>query len=201
MVREVLFAVSVLAYLSPASSSAATVGYSGYVFGDGSPVVNGYVIAGTFAAGFDPLNYTCFYGDSACNLNVDAYSSAVADGNFLPIGAGVLTDSSGAFSTTGTTDAAAGTPVWLFAFGDAGTSSSHQVLASSSDPSWNVPAQPLGATLINAVAADLFVMGQTHPLGVEVTGVPVPEPGTWLLALAILINVLSFRGRGWGRIA
>ncbi len=188
------------------TSEAATVQYSGNLFGEygGGPVSGGLVIAGTFAPNFDPHYYNCFYGDEACNLFGGAYEEAVADGNFIPIPfesiipfpGTYITDQNGAFSASGTTNAPAGTPIWLWAFEDNSRESAHQVLASSTDPSWLTPAQSVGLTWINASEADIFVLGNSHPQGVELTVTPFPEPTSMALSLLGGLVVLGSRRRG-----
>ena len=198
MSKRILFVVLSLGLIQVGQPRglAADVSYSGSVFFQGTPVVGGFVVAGTFKPGFDPLDYACVYGDIACNLEEGAYAHAVADGNFLPIGPGDLTDAIGAFSASGTTTAAAGTPLWLFAFQDNSKDSFFQALVSSSDPSWLVPAQPSGVTQIVASAANIFVMGDSHPQGVSLTVIPFPEPSTACLAVVCALAMsLSARTR------
>jgi hypothetical protein len=195
MSRRLFLSAFVLALVGLGSQcvSAAVVGYSGRVFLGFTPVENGYVVAGTFAPGFDASNYTCFYGDEVCNLNSGAFESAVTDGNFLPIGFGELTDSSGFFSAAGTTAAATGTPIWLFAFADDSADSFFQVLASSTDSSWLVPSQPAGITELVASDANIFVMGESHPLGVSLSVIPFPEPSALLLLCLGALGVAALR--------
>jgi hypothetical protein len=175
----------------PIPAYAAGVDYSGRIFHEGSPVVGGLVVAGTFAPSFDPHSYACIYGDMACNLDPFAYDSAVFDGNFIPIGAGDLTDGTGFFSASGTTDAAAGTPIWIFAFQDASRNSFFQALASSTNASWVVPAQPLGQTQLNASNANVFVMGDSHLQGISLTVIPFPEPNSACMALLCAVSILG----------
>jgi len=187
--------VCVIGFVSQ-TASAATVQYSGKVFtANGSPIVGGYVIVGTFAPGIDPFNYNCIYGDEVCNQNPGAYDSAVSDGNFFPIGAGTLTDPNGVFNTSGSTNTPAGTPIWLFAFADDTRGSFLQVLASSSNPAWQTPAQPTGFTFLNASDADMFVMGTSHPQGVTLGEVPVPESAS--LTLSILGGLAVLGASRW----
>lgn len=189
--------------------TAATVQYSGSVFFNfGTPIVGGYVVAGTFAPGFDPYNggqhsgtnYNCVYGDDVCNLNPGAYDAAVSDGNFIPIGTGTVTDQNGRFSTSGSTSTPAGTPIWLFAFEDNSRDSGYQVLASSSNPAWQTPSQPTGVTTLTASDANLFVLGTSHPRGVALRGIPIPEPSSMALSvlgcLAVLVAAVQ-RTKGY----
>ncbi|MEZ6072993.1 MAG: PEP-CTERM sorting domain-containing protein [Pirellulales bacterium] len=190
---------SVLFAISPHPAGAAIILYSGSLFTDsGTPVVGGYVIAGTFRAGFDPYNggeyggtrYNCVYGDESCNLISGAYDMAVSDGNFIPFGDGAITTINGEFTAIGATSAAAGTPIWLFAFSDTSRNSSYQVLASSSDSTWRVP-ESIGSFV--ASDADLFVMGSSHPQGVSLRVVPIPEPSS--LTMLVLVSCFAIGSR------
>src|SRR5688572_17685339 len=82
------------------ATKAATVNYSGVLteapFPNG-PLNDNFVIAGTFAPGFQVSQYKFAYGDPSGNLYNDHYAYAVADGNFRPIGPGTLANSQGAF--------------------------------------------------------------------------------------------------------
>src|SRR5262245_21550402 len=95
---------AVLATLAADSKvHAATVNYQGTLYNNnGTPVQGGLVIAGTFKPGFNTSNYSCTYGDAFCNTDPNNYSEAVADGNFIPLDSGVLTNSSGFFTGSGT---------------------------------------------------------------------------------------------------
>jgi hypothetical protein len=178
-----------------AASRAAEINYSGQVFNEsGLPLPGGFVIAGAFAPTFNPAGYCCFYGDPACNLDPGAYDRAVADGNFLPAGAGGFTDAAGFFSLTGTSAAQAGSPIWLFAFEDAGRNSFTQALASSSDPDWAVPSGA-GVTSIQATEATTFVLGQDHPLGIALSVIPFPEPACASVLVAAVAGLCSRRRR------
>ncbi len=173
------------------SASAATVQYSGKLFAEfGPPVVGGEVIIGTFAPSFDPSQYNCVYGDESCNQVGgsfgSAFDSAVGEGNFFPIGFGAVTEIDGSFSGFGNTAAPAGTQIWLFAFENLTRNSFYQVLASSTDPAWQVPTQPNGFTAIVASQANIFVMGFPDPEGVRLNVVPFPEPaGMAMLGLGM----------------
>jgi len=196
-------------------TSAATVEYSGSVFSLGGPADGSYVVAGTFAPGYKPFSGSddfdtysnstlyeindlyCVYAATVfdCNIEAGAYDTAVSDGIFTPIGLGTLTDQNGFFSTSGTTDAPAGTPIWLFAFEGNDTDAGTQVLASSTDSTWLIPAQPAGVTTLVAGNADLFLFGVGHPQGVVLTGVPIPEPTSLVLSFLGGLAILGSRRR------
>ncbi len=185
--------------------SAATVEYSGKLFANEllNSVSGAYVIAGTFAPGYDVVGegtlvsgYVHDNLDADNNLEPGAYDRAVANGIFIPIGLGAITFPDGAFSASGTTNASVGTPIWLFAFGDGTTHSNTQVLASSSDTAWLTPAQPSGSTTISASDTNLFVLGVEHPEGVALAYLPTPEPTSLVLSLLGGLVILgSRRGR------
>jgi hypothetical protein len=118
----------------------------------------------------------------------------VQDGNFLPAGSGGLTNISGNFVLTGDSPAAAGTPIWLFAFEDAGRNSGTQVLATSGAANWLVPTGS-GSTTISAVQADRFVLGRDHPNGVQLSIVPFPEPGAFVGVAMVATALLGGRRR------
>ncbi|MCH8043458.1 MAG: hypothetical protein IID44_07035 [Planctomycetes bacterium] len=193
--RSMLFAVlvSTCGFASQVAT-AATIQYSGNVFSEsGTPVSGGYVIAGTFAPTFD--DYIGTYGDDSRNLNSGAYNLAVADGNFFPIGPGTITSPNGTFSASGITDAPVGTPLWLFAFEDISRDSFTQILASSSNPAWQVPAQPNGSTTLTANDANVFILGASHPQGVALRVIPFPEPSSFALSVLGCFAALGFRNR------
>lgn len=163
----------------------------------GGPVVGGEVIVGVFTPDFDPRSggtlYNCYYGyRDTCNLSHGAFEMAVSDGNFIPLGAGATTDSTGAFSgfIFPTQSVPVGTEIWMFAFEDLSRSSLVQVLASSSNPSWRV-----GSGLpIDAGDASIFVLGSSAPGGVRLSVVPFPEPSSILLSAVAGIAFLGRRG-------
>jgi hypothetical protein len=162
--------------------AAQVVNYSGTVvdpFASFAPVANGFVIAGTFKPTFDPYQYSCVYGsDAFCNMDSTRYSQAVADGNFIPIGAGTATLSDGSFSTSGSNLQGPGQQLWLFGFSYADPDLSNDMVLASS-PSWITSASPLE---INTSDATLFVFGS--PFGTAIAlngGLPVPEPNIALL--------------------
>jgi len=189
--------------LASAASAQATINYQGFLYSlSGLPVQNGRVIAGTFKPGFNVDNFTCIYGDNVCNLNDNNYTQAVADGNFIPAGAGVLTGFNGAFSGSGFSSAPAGSKVWIFGFPTSQTSPQPdytEVLASSSDPSFIVPAG--GTATINASLANQFELGQKFSNGLQLTSIPIPEPSAaavlaiCLLTFSIQRRPLPFRSR------
>lgn len=199
MNRVLLSALYALLALIAQPLWAATMSYSGKLLTEtGTPVVGGYVVAGTFAPGFDPFDYNCVYGDPDCNQVGgsfgSAYDSAVGEGNFIPIGAGTFTLTDGSFSGSGDSAASVGTQIWLFGFEDGSRNSQNQALASSSLPSWQVP---FVATSLSASDADVFVMGAPHPEGVSLTSIPVPEPAS--LHLVLLLSLLAAAARSRAR--
>lgn len=177
-----LMAVMLVMLVSPKLASSQGVVFSGYLTDEnGDPVVSGAVVVGAFDPSFDPLQYTCFYGDMYCNLDAGAYNSAVADGNFAFFGL-AITNSSGFFIGSGAASGPAGEPIWLFAFEDTTFDSFYQVLASSTDPDWQVPGSGQ-STIINAADANVFEMGGPSPNGVQLNVIPFPEPSSFALCL------------------
>jgi hypothetical protein len=172
-------------------AAAGPVGASGFVFNEfGAPVFNGLVVVGTFAPSFDPHTYTDHYGDEFNNLLPDAYTQAVADGNFIPI-ASDFTDLTGFFASFGNSSAV-GSQVWMFAFSDPVPDTFFQVLASTNASNWFL--QPGStATVIEAIQADDFELGLSHPLGVMLSVIPFPEPSAISLAMCGLLSVASLR--------
>jgi hypothetical protein len=153
------------------------------------------VVAGTFKPGFDLASYPCVYGDDVCNLLGGHYSAAVADGNFIPIGSGDVTDFGGGFSGSGTTSASRGTPIYLFAFETSDPDIAfYWALATSTDPSYLVPGN-VETTTLNATLADVFLFGLDHPLGIALQVVPFPEPSTILLAMSAASGLMMTRRR------
>jgi hypothetical protein len=190
---RLLLLVSLFCVCGTSMLNAASIGYSGKVFSEyGVPIQNGLVVIGTFAPTFDVGNYNCVYGDGFCNLEFGtAFDSAVSDGNFFPIDS-TLTGTDGSFSGMGSTSAQAGTPLWMFAFEFDQPASFFQVLASSTDPSWQVPAQPSGSTVLSAASANIFKMGMSHQEGLMLTVVPFPEPSS-LILLATSAAIVAFK--------
>jgi hypothetical protein len=188
--------------LAPCSTlfAAATVNYQGFVFTSGStPAAFDFAIAGTFTPSFDPNNYSCVYGsDNFCNMNSTQYSHAVADGNFLPIGAGTLTNASGGFDGTGTTNAPTGTPIYLFLFNNPNPDAATLfALATSSNPFYRVPSGG-GTTTLFASQANSFVFGFPGGNGIVLNSFPIPEPSTLSLAalgFALLLGMQKCRKR------
>jgi hypothetical protein len=189
--------VAVVSTLSAALSSDAiadaTVNYQGYLKNGNLAAVNAFGIAGTFAPGFNPQTYHCTYGDGSCNLLSGHYSAAVADGNFIPIGPGDLTNGAGFFSGSGTTSAASGTPIYFFAFDTSDPdAASMWALATSTDPSFEVPAA-MGATSIDTALTDTFIYGEGRlDAALLLRGVPIPEPST-LAFVVTAASLASFR--------
>jgi hypothetical protein len=185
-------ASGLIALSAPASFGAATVNYQGYVYNDvfsPAPAFNVFAVAGTFAPGFDPYDFNCYYADDdSCNLFWSHYSEAVADGIFTPIGEGDLTDGSGFFSGSGTTLAAMGTPVFLFAFDTPDPNDAQNwALVTSSHPSFAVPAN-LESTTVHTAVADSVAFGYLVNGGIALNVLPFPEPSTTVLALIALAS-------------
>jgi hypothetical protein len=186
---------AVLATLAIANDVyAATVNYQGTLYSNGAPVQGGRVIAGTFKPGFNISNYSCTYGDAFCNTNPNNYSQAVADGNFIPLDSGVLTNTSGLFFGTGTSTAT-GSQIWFYGFTGSQPIAvgSQQLLASSSNASYVVPASGSIAPL--ASVANQFVYGSLFSNGFQVAGLPFPEPTSAGLALLSFTALVMRRVR------
>ncbi|HEY4232332.1 MAG TPA: hypothetical protein VGM76_02815, partial [Lacipirellulaceae bacterium] len=153
-----------------------------------------------FAPSFHPDNYECVYGDSACNMFSTQYSHAVADGSFLPIGAGTLTNGSGGFSGTGMTGAPVGTPIYLFLFNSPNPDAANLfALATSSDASYKVPVDG-GSTTLSASQANSFVFGFPTGNGIRLNFFPIPEPSTFSLA-ALSLGIMYGMQRRMKRAA
>jgi hypothetical protein len=187
---------AVLATLATADEvAAATVNYQGMLYDfNGTPVQGGRVIAGTFKPGFNISNYSCTYGDAFCNTDSDNYAQAVADGNFIPLNSGVLTNSSGFFSGSGTSNAV-GSQIWIYGFSGSQpvTNDLQQLLASSSNASYVVPGS--GSITAFAATANQFVYGAHFSNGFQLGGVPFPEPTSSGLALLSLTTLVMRRVR------
>ena len=187
--------VLVAAILLPTTvaTAAATVNYQGYLYGEfGSPAYGGFIIAGTFAPGFNPETIACVYGDESCNVGTEYYTLGVNDGTIRPIGDGVTTDSNGFFSGTGTTSEIAGSPIYLFGFPP--FSSAEGVVATSNHPSFLVPPTD-GSTTLDASLANSFVFGYQTGNGIAVAVLPFPEPS----ALALVVIALGAWIAFWRR--
>lgn len=173
----------------------AVVQFSGSLYGEsGAVAVNALVVAGTFKPSFPVSNYSCVYGDNVCNLDHNNYSEAVADGNFIPIGS-TLTSLNGVFSGAGVSNAV-GSRIWLFAFPSTVPVPSPepvQVLASSSDSSFFVPAT--GDTTVYSFLANEFVLGKKYNSGLQLNGIPIPEPTTAVLGILLVLCSLATRCR------
>lgn len=189
--------------ISSTACADATVSYSGTVYEyiySPVPYPHAFVIAGTFAPGFDYTLYTCVYGiDEVCNMNGNGFQRAVSDGNLFPIGAGTLTDANGEFSGSGMTSAAPGTPIFLFAFDGPDSSGWIQsvAFASGTDPSFFVPAAG-GSTHLDASLASLSILGGSSVFdgfdGLVLSGgLPMPEPTSVVLGLFFTPLLFSFR--------
>jgi PEP-CTERM motif len=183
--------------------AAATVNYQGFLYGGSfgpfapfQPVVNGFVVAGTFAPGFNPSSIPAVYGDFAQNVGSDYYAKAVADGNIRPIGPGTLTDGTGHFSASGMTSDPTGTRIYLFGFSTPVPSNSgaFSTLGTSSDASFLVPPGG-GITTVNASMANQFVFGGTHNNGISLDVLPFPEPSTFILAGVGFVALAAFAVR------
>jgi len=193
-----------------AASADATVNYQGYLSQSplGGPVAGGFVVAGTFAPGFNPSTYFDVFGDEYGNVALNHYSNAVAAGVFRPIGSPVTTSVAGFFNGSGSTIALEGTSVYLFAFArhpDFGDPEG--VIASGSSPPFKVLA-PAGSTSIDAALADDFVFGLHAPDGALALGMlPIPKPNACALSAIGAATFGAFRSarrderrrRGFGR--
>ncbi len=189
-----LFCVCLILSATASTVRAGVINFSGKVYGERgiAPAPNALVIPGTFAAGFDPLNYTNFYGDESNNLLPDAYDMAVADGNFDPAGNGVFTSSDGSFIWFGNPPVPPGQQLWFFVFESGTTNSFYQVLATSNAPNWLSPPTS-GATTIVASEANQFVLGERYLDGVATTVIPFPEPTSTVMALMSFAALASVR--------
>ena len=174
---------------------AAVVDFSGSLYdSSGSVAVNALVVAGTFKPGFAVSSYSCVYGDDVCNLNDQNYNQAVADGNFIPIDS-ALTSLNGVFGGSGLSDAV-GSPIWLFGFPSTSTvplPGHVEVLAISSDSSFIVP--PTGSTTVYTFLADTFALGNKLRGGIQLNGIPIPEPTTAVLGILLVACSLATRCR------
>jgi hypothetical protein len=177
-------------------ASAASVNYTGVLTeGGASTLTDDWVIAGTFAPGFDVINqYWWTFGDNAANWLPTHYANAVATGTFRPIGSGTFPNVQGAFSGMGSTTGIDNQPIWIFMFQNAQPETSpFMALISSTDPSWRV--QNDGVANINTSTANIFVVGHRTTSGaIQLDGAPVPEPATcvWLGA-CVVASVLRVR--------
>jgi hypothetical protein len=190
------FVVAVLVALSTSVASAEQVNYHGDITLNGAPVANGYVIAGTFKSTFSPFNYNYEYGiDGEGNMDSPRLSEAIADGNFIPIGAGVTTAPDGSFSSSGFNLAGTGQQIYLFAFNKPNADlSDHFALASN--PSWLTS----GTTItIDGENATQFVFGSKSGPTIALHVLPTPEP-TALATMGTALGGLALvrRRRRWG---
>src|SRR3954470_2865172 len=189
-IKRLILVVAVI--LSSAQlASAATVNYSGVLTEfSGAQLSDDWVIAGTFAPGFNVNLYWWTFGDGAANWLPTHYANAVATGTFRPIGSGTFPNVQGAFSGTGSTTGIDNQPIWIFMFQNAAPSTSpFMALISSTDPSWRV--QNDGLANINTSTANLFSVGhRTSGGAIQLEGAPIPEPSTCLLVGACLATSL-----------
>jgi hypothetical protein len=176
------------------TAGAATVNYSGTLYNNsGAPIQGGLVIAGTFKPSFNVSNYACTYSDAFCNPYDNNYSLAVADGNFIPLNSGVVTNVAGLFSGSGISTAA-GSQIWLFAFtGSQPNGNGGEVLASGSGGSYLVPAS--GSTTATALGANQFIFGEHFSNGFKTAGLPFPEPASAAILAVGAISLGTFRTR------
>jgi|ERR1035437_2982375 hypothetical protein len=189
----------------PLLAGAATITYQGFLQEGFLPpqffnLADDFVIAGTFAPGFNPFNYTHVYGDSEGNLTDPLhYTHAVADGNFRPIGAGTLSDATGAFSGSGTTTGIDNLPIYLFLSADADPNGfsdlfSDLAIVSSTDPTWRV--QNDGIATLDAATANVFPLGSLLGNRIVLQVAPFPEPASptlLLLGAALCLRRRSLR--------
>jgi hypothetical protein len=189
------FVVVVLVALSTGVASAEQVNYHGDITLNGAPVANGYVIAGTFKSTFNPGGYKYAYGiDGEGNMDSPRLSEAIADGNFIPIGAGVTTAPDGSFSGSGLNLAGDGQQIYLFAFNKPNADlSDHFALASN--PSWLTS----GASItIDGENTTQFVFGSKLGRTIALQVLPIPEP-TALATMGTAFGGLTLarRRRRW----
>lgn len=192
---SLISAFAVLATLAIACEvHAEVVNYQGTLYSNGAPVQSGRVIAGTFKPGFNIANYSCIYGDSFCNVDSDNYAQAVADGNFIPLNSGVLTNSSGVFSGSGFSNAV-GSKIWFYGFTGPQPVSINlqQLLASSTNGSYVV--LPDESITVAASLANQFVYGSHFSNGFQTGIIPFPEPASCGLVLLGLTALAMLRVR------
>lgn len=197
-----LISVCIALLASTSTLNAGILSFSGKVYEEGgaAPLANALVVAGVFKNGFDPLNYTNFYGDNAGNLLPGAYDQAVADGNFKVATTGLggppaaVSDANGNFTWFGNPAVWTGEHLWFFVFPNGDKSAAKQVLATSSASHWIAPLPSGANTTIVASEADTFVMGQRFGDGVAVTIAPMPEPAAAIMGF-IAFGCLGFSRR------
>jgi hypothetical protein len=191
--RLALVAACISAFAIGRAAHGQVVNYAGSVSNQGAPVSSGFIIAGTFKPTFDPYSYKFVYGiDEFGNMNETMYSQAIADGNFIPIGSGALTQGDGSLTGSGIALGKVGQQVYLFAFNGPNPDLADN-FALASHPAWVISNQGVS---INTSQATQFVFGQPvgGALGLQV--LPVPEPGSLALGCLALGSAV-----GWRRLA
>lgn len=182
-------------FLAETCVQAQMVSYNGGVTQNGAPVANGFVIAGTFAPGFDVDSYKYVYGDESGNLlGLPHYSQAVADGNFRPIGDGALTLPDGSFAGSGSNETGVGRLVYLFAF-DKPNPADSWFFAMATNPAWVTGSDSF--LNISADEATQFPFGEKFGATLGLQIMPFPEPSSLSLAIvvgsALLVRVRHHR--------
>jgi hypothetical protein len=174
-------------------AGAGTVNYQGQLTNYGNTVTSGYVIAGTFKPTFDPYSYKYAYGiDSAGNMDSPRLTQAIADGNFIPIGAGANVAADGSFSGSGVTALSAGTKLWIFAFDNVNADAAGS-FALASHSTWLTSPSTVS---LNGMDASEFVFGFKLGDQISVNILPMPEPSSLLmLGAALGVAVASVRRR------
>lgn len=182
---------AVFATVSACQLVAVPVNYSGTIYDlfSGAPVQGGRVIVGTFKPGFNVGSYACTYGDSVCNVDPNNYSEAVADGNFIPLNSGVLTNSSGFFSGSGDSNSL-GSQLYIFAFHGSQPDASDLQEALATGPSSSFSVNFF--TNIDASQANQFIFGSHFSSGIRLGGLPFPEPSCCVLAGLIVVLMTGF---------
>ncbi|WP_428304031.1 PEP-CTERM sorting domain-containing protein [Lacipirellula sp.] len=174
-------------------ANAGIVNYQGQLTNYGATVTSGYVVAGTFKPTFNPDNYKYVYGiDSAGNMDSPRLTQAIADGNFIPIGAGANVAPDGSFSGSGFTALSAGTKLWFFAFDNVNADlAANFALASHS--TWLTSPSTVA---LNGMDASEFVFGFKLGDQISVNVLPMPEPSSLLmLGAAVGVAGISVRLR------
>jgi hypothetical protein len=113
-------------------------------------------------------------------------SQAIADGNFIPIGPGVVTSANGSFSGAGLSDTP-GQSIYLFAFNHP-TPDLADHFALGTAPTWITET----ATLINGAEASSFVFGTNLNSTIALQVLPTPEPS---VVAMLAVGLVAFAGR------